>query len=223
VSPNNPTGQTYPHELLDQFLELCSKHGLALILDETYRDFLDEGAKPHDLFSRRDWSETLIHLYSFSKVFRLTGHRVGAMISGKERIAEAEKFLDSVAICPTQLGQKAALFGLQNLKAWAQKQSAGFRECRAFVEAGFDHSDWQLLGCGAYFAFARHPFTGGKASDICRALVSQQGLLILPGTMFAPNTGAFHEFANQTVRIAFANTDKAGLAEMFARLRSFAP
>ena len=39
VSPNNPGGVEYPRETLSAFLELCRAHGIALIVDETYRDF----------------------------------------------------------------------------------------------------------------------------------------------------------------------------------------
>jgi aspartate/methionine/tyrosine aminotransferase len=65
-----------------------------------------------------DWDDTLIHLYSFSKAYRLTGHRVGAMVASEARLAEVEKFLDTVAICPPQVGQIAALWGMRNLGQW---------------------------------------------------------------------------------------------------------
>ena len=44
------------------------------------------------------WADTLIHLYSFSKAYRLTGHRVGAVVTSEARLAEVEKFLDTVAL-----------------------------------------------------------------------------------------------------------------------------
>ena len=39
VSPNNPGGAEYPAETLAAFRDLARAHGLALIVDETYRDF----------------------------------------------------------------------------------------------------------------------------------------------------------------------------------------
>ena len=95
-----------------------------LILDETYRDFLRRDGRPHDLFADPGWRDTLVHLYSFSKSFRLTGHRTGAMIASAERLAEAEKVLDTVTICPPQLGQKAALWGLRYLGDWVAGERA---------------------------------------------------------------------------------------------------
>ena len=118
VSPNNPGGAEYPAETLRAFLDLARAHGLALIIDETYRDFDSRPGRPHALFEDPDWDDTLIHLYSFSKAYRLTGHRVGAIIAATDRLAEVEKFLDTVAICPGQLGQIAALWGENAQKFW---------------------------------------------------------------------------------------------------------
>ena len=116
VTPNNPGGVEYPAETVRQFYELARSRGIALIVDETYRDFDSRTGAPHDLFKASDWEDTLIQLYSFSKAYRLTGHRVGAMIASEARLVQAEKFLDTVAICPNQIGQRAALWGMENLQ-----------------------------------------------------------------------------------------------------------
>ena len=66
VSPNNPTGATYPPALVREFAELARRNKVALVLDETYRDFVVEGP-PHALFADTEWREYLVHLFSFSK------------------------------------------------------------------------------------------------------------------------------------------------------------
>ena len=218
VSPNNPGGVEYPAETLAAFRDLARAHGLALIVDETYRDFDSRSGRPHDLFTDPDWADTLIQLYSFSKAYRLTGHRVGAITASTERLAEVEKFLDTVAICPSQLGQIGALWGMQNLGQWLAGERAEILARRAAMVAGFAAMpDWKVLGCGAYFAYVEHPFA--MPSDVlCKRLVSEAGLLMLPGTMFQPEGSA--EGMRQ-IRIAFANVDAAGIAEVFRRLQAF--
>ena len=94
VSPNNPGGVEYSAELLSAFRDLCRTAGIKLILDETYRDFHSQTGAPHSIFTDPDWDDTLIHLYSFSKAYRLTGHRVGALVAAPSLLAEVEKFLD---------------------------------------------------------------------------------------------------------------------------------
>jgi aspartate/methionine/tyrosine aminotransferase len=225
VTPNNPGGVEYPAETVAAFRDLARARGLALIIDETYRDFdsrhsVELGGRPHDLFTDPDWSDTVIQLYSFSKAYRLTGHRVGSITAGAVRLAEVEKFLDTVAICPGQLGQIGALWGMRNLGQWVAGERDEILARRRAMTEGFGGLEgWRLLGCGAYFAYVEHPFD--IASDaLCKRLVGEASLLMLPGTMFQPEGSAA---GRRQIRIAFANVDAAGIAEMFRRLRAFRP
>ncbi|WP_225029210.1 aminotransferase [Xinfangfangia pollutisoli] len=225
VTPNNPGGVEYPAETVAAFYALARDRGLALVLDETYRDFdsrhsVERGGRPHDLFTDPAWPETLVQLYSFSKAYRLTGHRVGSVIASAERLAEVEKFLDCVAICPSQLGQIGALWGMRNLRQWVAGERDEILSRRKAMEAGFHAlAGWKLLGCGAYFACVEHPFEMG--SDVlCKRLVDDCAILMLPGTMFHPEDSPA---GKRQIRIAFANVDAAGIAELFRRLAAFRP
>lgn len=218
VSPNNPGGVEYPAALVAAFRDLCRARGLALVIDETYRDFDSRTGRPHDLFADPDWADVLIQLYSFSKAYRLTGHRVGAIVAAGARLAEVEKFLDTVAICPSQLGQIGALWGMRNLAQWVAGERAEILARRAAMTGGFGALEgWRLLGCGAYFAYVEHPFAA-PSPELAKRLVREEALLMLPGTMFQPESHA--EGARQ-FRIAFANVDAGGIAETFRRLARF--
>jgi len=184
-------------------------------VDETYRDFHTRDGAPHTLFTNPDWDETLIHLYSFSKAYRLTGHRVGAIAAAPARLAEIEKFLDTVTICVSGPGQMAALWGLENLEDWLAGERLEILRRRAAMIAGFQRLDgWELLGCGAYFAYARHPFDA-PSPQVARRLLAEAGVLMLPGTMFRPQgdpAGA------REMRIAFANADTTEIGDLMTRL-----
>ena len=220
VSPNNPGGVEYPAATLTAFRDLCRTRNLALIVDETYRDFDSRSGAPHDLFQDPDWADTLIQLYSFSKAYRLTGHRVGAVVASTARLAEVEKFLDTVAICPSQLGQIGALWGMRNLGQWLAGERDEILARRKAMADGFKTlAGWKLLGCGAYFAYVEHPFD--LSSDaLCKRLVTEASLLMLPGTMFQPEGSAA---GKRQIRIAFANVDTTGIAEVIRRLAAFRP
>ena len=217
VSPNNPAGVEYPSSTLQAFYELCKSRKIALIVDETYRDFDSRTGAPHSLFQDPDWADTLIHLYSFSKAYGLTGHRVGAMIASEGRLAEVEKFLDSVTTCPNQIGQRAALWGMQNLGEWLAGERLEILDRRAAIEENFAPlaaKGWTLKGCGAYFAYVQHPF-GLPSNELAPKLVLDAGVLLLPASMFMPDEvpgGANH------LRIAFANIDRSGVGELIGRL-----
>ena len=217
VTPNNPGGVEYPAGLVRAFFDLAQRRGLTLIMDETYRDFDARDGAPHDLFQTPDWGETLIQLYSFSKAYRLTGHRVGAMLAAPAHLAEAEKFLDTVTICPNQLGQVAALWGLRNLGRWLAGERAEILDRRqAIAEAmpALETEGWSLLGCGAYFAYLHHPFAM-SSRELAPCLVREAGILLLPGTMFMPEGDPA---GGRQVRVAFANIDRAGIGTLFRRL-----
>ncbi|MGC1428676.1 MAG: aminotransferase [Albidovulum sp.] len=218
VSPNNPGGVEYPADVLRAFFNLAKSRNIALIVDETYRDFDSREGAPHDLFTDPDWRGTLIHLYSFSKAYRLTGHRVGALIANTSRMAECEKFLDTVAICPGQLGQIAALWGMRNLGEWVAGERLETLARRAAMVAGFATlPEWTLRGCGAFFAYVEHPFAL-SSPELAQRLVRDAGVLLLPGTMFMPQGDAM---GARQLRIAFANIDTSGIGSLIDRLRAF--
>lgn len=217
VSPNNPGGVEYPAALLTAFADLAERHGLALILDETYRDFHTRDGAPHGLFQNPDWDRTLIHLYSFSKAYRLTGHRVGAIAAAPERLAEVEKFLDTMTICVAGPGQMAALWGLEHLTDWLAGERQEILRRRAAMVQGFARlPGWELLGCGAYFAYARHPFDAPSPA-VARDLLARAGVLMLPGTMFRPDGDPD---GPREMRIAFANADTTQIGALMERLTS---
>ncbi|MCV2868587.1 aminotransferase [Defluviimonas sp. WL0002] len=218
VSPNNPGGVEYPAETLRAFFDLARAKGIALIVDETYRDFDARSGAPHDLFTDDDWRGTLIQLYSFSKAYRLTGHRVGAIVADRARLAQVEKFQDCVAICPSQLGQIGALWGMRNLSQWVAGERDEILARRAAMSAAFaDLPGWRILGCGAYFAYVEQT-TGVASPDLAKRLVREAGVLMLPGTMFMPSDDPR---AARQMRIAFANVDRQGIAELAQRLASW--
>ncbi len=222
VTPNNPCGIEYPDTLLDRYFDLAKAHGIALIVDETYRDFDSRDGAPHQIFQREGWDNTLIHLYSFSKAYRLTGHRVGAISTSAARLLEIEKFLDTVAICPAQLGQIGAQWGIENLGPWLAQERDEILRRRAAIETGFAPlaaRGWKLLGLGAYFAYVQHPFPQ-DAQTLARKMVHDVNILMLPGTMFVP---AGDLDGPRQFRIAFANVDCDGITELFDRLATYTP
>ncbi|MDI1283784.1 MAG: aminotransferase [Reyranella sp.] len=215
ISPNNPTGAVYPRATIHAFYELAKQRGIALMLDETYKDFLPEGERPHDLFADPEWRGTLVHLYSFSKVFALTGYRVGGVTAGRGLMAEIEKAMDCVAICPPRLGQEAALYGLRNLLPWARRNTEALKARANMLGDGLSRSNrWRLVSIGAYFAYVEHPFAGQRSTDVSKRLADEENLLTIPGDMFGAGQERF-------VRLAFANVADDRIPVVLERLERF--
>lgn len=217
VTPNNPTGAIYPPALIDAFYELARERDIALVLDETYKDFMPGTAPPHDLFTRADWRDVFIQLYSFSKAYSLTGYRVGSVAGGPAIMAAIEKIMDCVAICAPRIGQEAALYGLRHLADWRGAKRDLMQDRTEALRAAFrdTNSGYGLVSSGAYFAWVRHPFGDRNATDVARMLATDHNLLCLPGTMFGPGQDNY-------LRLAFANLEADKMGEVGERLAASA-
>ena len=215
VSPNNPTGAVYPPEVIGAFRDLAAERGIALILDETYRDFLeDENGPPHDLFKDETWGETLIQLYSFSKTFSLTGYRAGSVIAGTKTIDAVTKIMDTIQICTPRISQYAALYGIRHVWPWVAEKRNMLKERKKALEAAFRSNDfgYELVSASAYFSYVRHPFDTLSAKQVARKLADEQNVLCLPGSFFGPGQERF-------LRLAFANARAEDMPELAKRLR----
>ena len=218
VSPNNPSGAIYSNQLLQKFFDLCKSNQIRLIIDETYKDFHPNASQPHTLLENNNWDQVLTILYSFSKTYRMTGHRVGALLTSKENLIEIEKALDTFTVCPPQLGQYAANWGLNNLEAWAaERRTEILQRAKHFSEKfqPLSAAGWSLRGCGAYFAFVEHPFED-ESNILAPLILRDQGILLMPGTMFYPK---HNPLGSRSFRIAFANIDKNKISTLLERLK----
>jgi aspartate/methionine/tyrosine aminotransferase len=217
VTPGNPSGVTIPPDVLSGFYEVARRHGIALILDETYRSFRGTVEPAHDLFGDPDWGRTLVSLHSFSKDLAIPGYRVGAVVAAPELNREVMKLLDCVAICPPRVGQEAAWAGLASAGNWRRARAnevidrqRGLEKALAGRPGGFE-----LLTCGGFFGWIRHPFAGRGTDAVARDLVTRYDTLVISGTAFLPDD-------RQVLRASFGNVDLAGLTEFARRLELMA-
>ncbi len=212
-SPNNPTGAIYPASVLQDFHDLAKQRGIALIIDETYKDFRPTKEPPHGLFRNKRWDETLIQLYSFSKAYAIPGYRLGSLIGSPAFLAEAEKILDCMTICPANIAQEGVVFALKHLDAWKDEKFALMSKRLDALRAAFKRPGlrYELATSGAYFAYVRHPFDGELSKSVAKRLARQNDVLCLPGSMFGPAQ-------EDHLRFAFANVDEALMEPLVDRL-----
>lgn len=213
VTPGNPTGVTFPPAVINEFAELAATHGIALIIDETYRNFRETSGPAHQAMADGRWEDSVISLHSFSKDLAIPGYRVGAIVAGERFLEQASKLLDCVAICAPRISQEAAVTGLQDAESWRLSQAERiaqnldvFRSAMAAKPGGFE-----LAASGAFFGWVRHPFEEMSSADVVRRLVIDLDVLVIPGTAFMPTD-------ERWLRFSFANLDAAELSELAERL-----
>ncbi|WVR04061.1 hypothetical protein IAU60_001060 [Kwoniella sp. DSM 27419] len=205
VSPNNPTGAPYSPEELKEWYDLCKEAKVALVLDETYRDFVEgpDGGRgvPHKLFEEEDWRETLISIGSFSKGYRIPGHRLGSIIANPALLKHLTTVCDCMQICAPRPPQIALAPLLPSLRGDLQESSAALaHRRRLFVDTVHAVPGWCVDSIGGFFAYVSFPARFASASsvlgrkrkrlgseDIAKVMAERIGLVTLPGSFFMPN------------------------------------
>ena len=212
VSPNNPTGAVYPAAVLQAIFEICREHGIWLVVDETYRDFLADAADPpHALFADARWQDGLIALYSFSKSFCIPGQRLGAIAAGASVVEQIVKIMDNLQICAQRPAQHAVARAIPALAGWRDANRAEMARRASAFRAALANSRWQIEALGAYFGYVRHPFAGDRAAAVAERLASEFGVVTVPGSYFGSGQEPF-------LRMAFANADTDTIALLASRL-----
>ena len=217
VSPSNPTGAITPPGILQELYDLAQRHNIALILDETYNEFIPGGARPHDLFTRPGWGGHFVQIASFGKTFALTGYRAGMLAASQQFIHHALKVQDTMAVCQPRLTQHAVRFGLERLDAWvaANRETMARRHdlFRAeFVKPG---NPFYLAASGAFFAWVRHPWPDLTGRQAAKRLVDEAAILCLPGEVFGPGLEGY-------LRLAFGNIREDAIPVAVERFRKMA-
>jgi aspartate/methionine/tyrosine aminotransferase len=213
VTPANPTGVTTPPGVIRAFHRLAVDHDLALIVDETYRNFRATREPPHDLFGHERCWDHVVSLHSFSKDLAIPGYRVGALVAGPDVIREALKLVDCVQISAPRVGQEAVVAGLAQAGHWRRQQSERIARSQLVFEAVMAErpGGFELVSAGAFFGWIRHPFTGTGTDEVVKRLVLDHDVLAIPGTAFTPTD-------QRWLRFSFANLDSDDLVELGHRL-----
>jgi aspartate/methionine/tyrosine aminotransferase len=216
VTPNNPTGATYSPTLIAAFATLAREKNLALIIDETYRDFIT-GSPPHTLFSSstapHPWRSTFIHLFSFSKSYCLPGHRLGAIAASPQLLASIKSILDTLQICPPRPIQLALAPLLPSLRSFVTDTAKQLHSRHSLFKTNLPRR-WRVGAQGGYFAFVRHPFPRVKAEEVSKRLAEELGVVTLPSIFFSEETRRRNDVVVDAVAVVdWALSEQAGEVE----------
>lgn len=172
--------------------------------------------RPHALFDRPGWEDTLIGLYSFSKSFCIPGHRLGAITAGAGVVEQVAKIMDNLQICPPRSAQAAVATALPLLAGWREENRREIaRRVEGLLSTMAEVPAWRVGAVGAYFAFIGHPFGDTPSARVAEKLAKEAGILCLPGSYFGAGQDGY-------LRFAFANADVATIALLKDRLARFA-
>ena len=108
-NPNNPTGTVYTQEELDLVAGFCREHGLFLISDEVYREFVYDGRRAISALDLDDAEDFVIVVDSLSKRYSACGIRLGALVTRNAEIYDACLRMAQGRLSPPGLAQFIAV------------------------------------------------------------------------------------------------------------------
>ena len=218
-NPSNPTGAVYPRQALEALVDIARRHGIFLIADEVYREFVYDGLRPTSVLQIPGAEEVTIVVDSTSKRFSACGARVGCLVSKHEQIVEAALRFAQARLSPPVLGQKGALAAIESLPAFVAESVGEYARRRdvTLEELANTPGVFAPRPKGAFYLMARLPVD--SADDFCRWLLAEfsskgETVMLAPGSGFYATPGR----GVDEVRIAYVLEEPA-LRRAFELLR----
>ncbi|WP_280536160.1 aminotransferase class I/II-fold pyridoxal phosphate-dependent enzyme [Halopenitus sp. POP-27] len=196
-SPANPTGAVAPREDVAEFARIAREHDVLCISDEVYEYTVFDG--DHHSPMEFDTGGNLVVVHSVSKLYSMTGWRLGWVTATSERIdrmLRVHQYAQACASAPSQFAAEAALTGDQSV---VDEMTATFERRRDVLLDGLAEIGIECpTPRGAFYAM---PAVPEGFVDEC----IQRGLIIVPGDAFGDG-GAGH------ARLSYA-TDEATIRD----------
>lgn len=108
-NPSNPTGTVYSREELDMIAGFCRDHGLFLVSDEVYREFVYDGRKAISALELDDVDRFAIVVDSLSKRYSACGIRLGSLVTKNPAVYDACLRMAQGRLSPPGLAQFVAV------------------------------------------------------------------------------------------------------------------
>lgn len=203
-NPSNPTGTVYTREELELVADFCRDHGLFLVSDEVYREFVYDGRKAISALELENADEFAIVVDSLSKRYSACGIRLGALVTRNAEVYDAAFRMAQGRLSPPGLAQFIAV-GAESLgEEYTTNVVAEYQRRRDVLYEGLTSIPGVLLEKpeGAFYCIARLPVE--DAEDFAIYLLAefeQDGATV----MVAPANGfyASPQLGKNEIRIAY--------------------
>lgn len=213
-TPANPTGAVFPARLMQGLVELCNRRDLWLLSDEVYDELVLDEESVHTSAARFDTEGRVITVFSFSKVYAMTGWRVGYAAAPSPVADLMRKLQEPQVSCPSTISQKAAEAALLGPREPIRAMLDAYRRRREVAVAAAAEAGLGFVAPAGTMYMMVGVDTGGRSMlRFALELLSDHAVSVAPGSVFGPG-GDGH------VRISLAAEDGA-IAEGLRRLGAF--
>lgn len=221
-SPGNPTGAVTDAAELARIAEVCRTHNLWAISDEVYHPFVFDTpdatriTPAPSIAAIEGMRERTIIVDSLSKVFAMTGWRIGYLLAPHHIVTETSKLaeqMNSSLNAPAQYAGAAALAGPLDHVTRMRAQYQAARDAVVGILTG--HPTLRVNASrGAFFTLVDVRGTGLTSAEFADRLLHEAHVAVVPGEAFGPGGHGF-------VRVSFAG-DHDDVARGVQRMAEFA-
>lgn len=199
-SPQNPTGGVLEKSDLERIAEIAIENDLWVMSDEPYERVLYEGTH-YSIAALPDMQDRTLLLDCFSKMFAMTGWRLGWGATSPALAAELAKLQTNCTSCVSAFTQRAGIVALKGSFEESDKMVAEFKRRRDVIVDGLNAIEGItcLRPKGAFYVFPNITGTGYTSKELQDALLEEAGVACLAGTSFG-------EYGEGYLRFSYANS-----------------
>jgi aspartate aminotransferase len=201
-SPGNPTGGIIPAADLQRIAEAAVERDILVLSDEIYGGMQYEGT-PVSIATMPGMQDRTIILDGFSKLYAMTGWRLGYGVANRQIVEQFTKLMANSASCTASFVQMAGVAALRGPQGPSQQMVAEFRRRREMIVKGLN--DIPGLHCvmpqGAFYVFPNMQALRRSSAEMASALLNTAGIACLAGT-------AFGEFGEGYLRFSYASSEE---------------
>ena len=188
-SPSNPTGNVMEKERMVQI----TKFSPYIISDEIYHGLVYEG-KAHSIL---EFTDRAFVINGFSKLYAMTGWRLGYMIAPIEFIRPMQKLQQNLFISASSFAQRAALAGLKEAAEDVQRMRDTYDQRRRFLiprlkELGFGIT---VDPTGAFYVLANAKRFSNDSYGLAFDILKEAKVGVAPGIDFGSNAEGYLRFS----------------------------
>ena len=198
-SPSNPLGTVAPRGLMEGLLAFARRHGLWFVSDEVYDEVVFDGVFV-SAGSVAEPSDRLVSIYSFSKVYAMTGWRVGYLVAPTDTARILTGMQEPIISCVNTPAQMAALAAVTGPQDVVREMSGSYRARRDELLGVLDRGGLpSSRPSGAFYVWTDVSEAGVPSMDFARSLIEREHVAVAPGS-------AFGELGEGYVRLSLASS-----------------
>ncbi|MBP7070621.1 MAG: pyridoxal phosphate-dependent aminotransferase [Methanothrix sp.] len=188
-SPSNPTGCLISEADMKAIASLSPY----IISDEIYHGLVYEGQE-HSIL---EFTDRAFVLNGFSKLYAMTGYRLGYLIAPPQFIRPIQKMQQNFFICAGSLAQRAGIAALQESGAEVEEMKSIYNRRRRFMikrlrELGFCIA---VEPTGAFYVFANARSFSGDSYRLAFDILEKAHVGVTPGVDFGKNGEGYLRFS----------------------------